>query len=186
MTRSDVAVKSPGILGWNRLNRRNAATATTGTAGKKTEDGDEEEDDDDDEMPAPTTGGGGVTVTVTAIVDGAPRILTKENPVVVAIYGQICFAAKSYLLLPQQPHDLPLSCHRLNRSSHAVSIQQPNPPRCAGDGVLDQIPQMRGATTVGVREVVYNFGRTFHRLFPVLTQPRPQGWMKSPLVTLFS
>ncbi|KAF9034869.1 hypothetical protein BJ165DRAFT_1598451 [Panaeolus papilionaceus] len=151
---------------------RNAATATTGTAGKKkTEDGDE----DDDEMPAPTTGGGGATVTVTASVDGAPMILTKENPVVVATYGQICIAAKSYhrdifyLLhaFDYHPND-PMICLCLAIASIRRAIQRQLDERhhlvMQAMAFLTTYHKLRGATTAGEREVECNFGRTFYQL----------------------
>ncbi|KAF9039744.1 hypothetical protein BJ165DRAFT_1493738, partial [Panaeolus papilionaceus] len=84
---SDTDVKNPGNLRWNGLIRRYASTATTGTAGKK------KTEDEDHWTPAPTTGRGG---GMTANVDGAPRIPTKENTAIFAIYGRICVAAKSY------------------------------------------------------------------------------------------
>ncbi|KAF9034867.1 hypothetical protein BJ165DRAFT_1533893 [Panaeolus papilionaceus] len=88
MKRSDTAVKNLRILRWHG---RYAATATTGGGAgkKKTEDGDE-----DDEAPEPTAGGRGVSAKTNA--EGIPRIPTKENPVIVVIYRQICVATKSY------------------------------------------------------------------------------------------
>ncbi|KAF9039809.1 hypothetical protein BJ165DRAFT_1494194 [Panaeolus papilionaceus] len=96
LTLSDTDVKNPGILRWNGLIRRYASTATTGTAGKK------KTEDEDHWTPAPTTGRGG---GMTANVDGAPRIPTKENPAIFAIYGRICVAAKSYQIYLLRAYD---------------------------------------------------------------------------------
>ncbi|KAF9032358.1 hypothetical protein BJ165DRAFT_1535052 [Panaeolus papilionaceus] len=171
MKLSDTAVKNPGILRWNGLNRRYAATATSGAAGKKkNEDGDEEEEDD--ETPAPT---GGATATATANVDGAPRIPTKGNPVIVAIYGQICVAAKSYqsaifYLLhayDYYPND-PMICLCLAIASIGRAMQRQSDNRhhlvVQAMAFLTKYRKLRGTTTAEVREVEYNFGRTFHQL----------------------
>ena len=54
----------------------------------------EEEEDEDVEIP---NAGEGASSSSTQ-VQGVPKIKlpTKENPVSVAIYGQICLAARSY------------------------------------------------------------------------------------------
>ncbi|KAF9039773.1 hypothetical protein BJ165DRAFT_1613506 [Panaeolus papilionaceus] len=90
---------------------------------------------------------------------GILRILTRENPITVAIYGQICVAEKSYqsaifYLLHaydyySKSHDLPLSRYRLNRAGHTVPILQLTPPRSAGDGIPDKIPQTVGFASLG-------------------------------------
>ena len=89
MKLADTAVKSPEVLKWNPLNKRYAPTAQSG----KVEDGAEEDGDDG----VPEQGGDQETrATATAGSLNLPEIPTKHNPVIVAIYGQICIAAKSY------------------------------------------------------------------------------------------
>jgi general transcription factor 3C polypeptide 3 (transcription factor C subunit 4) len=89
MKLADTAVKSPEVLKWNSLNKRYAPTAQSG----KVEDGAEEDADDG----VPDQGGDQETgTTATAGSPNLPEIPTKNNPVIVAIYGQICIAAKSY------------------------------------------------------------------------------------------
>ena len=81
MKLADVAVRTPEVLKWNALNKRYAATGTV-----KSEPGDGADDDADDAEPvAPTDKDNPVL-----------EIPTKYNPIIVAIYGQICIAAKSY------------------------------------------------------------------------------------------
>lgn len=87
MKLSDTAVKNPDILKWNPLNKRYAATGQ----GKSTDPDDGGEDDGEENER-------GSFENESAAHDKykRPEIPTKENPVIVAIYGQICIAAKSY------------------------------------------------------------------------------------------
>lgn len=77
---NDIAVKNPEQLKWAPASRRYALSTKAGA-----DDAVDEDDDDiaDDSNP--------IHEKV-----NAPRIITKHNPVTVAIYGQICMAAKSY------------------------------------------------------------------------------------------
>lgn len=77
---NDIAVKNPEQLRWAPASRRYALSTKAGA-----DDAGDEEDDDiaDDANP-------------TNEKVNAPRILTKHNPVTIAVYGQICMAAKSY------------------------------------------------------------------------------------------
>ncbi len=86
MKLSDTAVKNPDSLKWNSLNKRYAPINTSKTA--------EPDDDDADDIaaePEQTS-----AATNSADRSGVPALPTKENPVITAIYGQICVAAKSY------------------------------------------------------------------------------------------
>jgi general transcription factor 3C polypeptide 3 (transcription factor C subunit 4) len=83
LKQNDIAIKSPELLKWTPSNRRYAVIATKG--GADTEDpADEDEDILPDENTNPVEN------------PNAPRILTKHNPIPVAVYGQVCTAAKSY------------------------------------------------------------------------------------------
>ncbi|KAG6864405.1 hypothetical protein C0991_009730 [Blastosporella zonata] len=78
MKLADVAVRTPEVLRWNALNKRYAPTATV--------KGEADDDADDVELGS-----------AAAEKDSkALEIPTKYNPILVAIYGQICIAAKSY------------------------------------------------------------------------------------------
>lgn len=84
MKLSDAAVKNPDSLKWNNLNKRYAPTNQSKTA-------DPDDDEADDLVPENDQTAGSSTDSA-----GALRLPTKENPVIIAIYGQICIAAKSY------------------------------------------------------------------------------------------
>jgi general transcription factor 3C polypeptide 3 (transcription factor C subunit 4) len=92
MKLADTAVRTPEVLKWNALNKRYAPMSQM-----KAEPGAEGEDDADDvdgtgagvEKDGPGLGSGAGAGAMT-------EIPTKNNPILVAIYGQICIAAKSY------------------------------------------------------------------------------------------
>ena len=76
---NDIAVKNPEQLKWAPASRRYALSTKVGV-----DDAAEEDDDIADD------------VDPTNEKVNAPRILSKHNPVTIAVYGQICMAAKSY------------------------------------------------------------------------------------------
>jgi general transcription factor 3C polypeptide 3 (transcription factor C subunit 4) len=91
----DMAVKNPDALKWNALNKRwVAAQGSTSAKGVEADDGmdDDIADENTNENPPPS---GGLQDKDKA---NAPRaeMPTKSNPYIVAVYGQICIAAKSY------------------------------------------------------------------------------------------
>ena len=88
MKLSDTAVKNPDILKWNALNKRYAPTGQA-----KSTDPDDGGGDDDGEENVER---GGVVEIESHDKFKRPEIPTKENAVIVTIYGQICIAAKSY------------------------------------------------------------------------------------------
>jgi general transcription factor 3C polypeptide 3 (transcription factor C subunit 4) len=88
MKLGDAAVKNKDSLKWNPLNRRYAPTsAATNNVGE----GDDAVDDDVEDIA-------GEDVPEETPIDKSslPPTPTKNNPLTVAIYGQICAAAKSY------------------------------------------------------------------------------------------
>lgn len=94
---NDTALKNPEALKWNPVLKRYGV-------------GNKVDDDEDDAGAEPTP----VTGVQDAEVQPRPPLPTKENPVGVALYGQICLAAKSYQsalcmpypLIPQLPTDM--------------------------------------------------------------------------------
>jgi general transcription factor 3C polypeptide 3 (transcription factor C subunit 4) len=80
---SDAALKNPDSLRWNPATKRYGA-------GTKADD-DDEQDAADTIQAGRSKDAGDVSPSVPQ-----PRLPTKENPVIVAVYGQICLAAKSY------------------------------------------------------------------------------------------
>lgn len=89
---ADAAVKDPGSLKWNPINKRYASALQGKTSGTGAGGGDEEDAGEDDLDDAAACAGGGESERIV----GAPKIPTKHNPIIVTIYGQICIAARSY------------------------------------------------------------------------------------------
>lgn len=91
MKLTDTAVRTPEVLKWNALNKRYAPTLQM----KSEQEAEVDEDADADDAE-------GMAAAVAGEKDGpgpgagSVVIPTKNNPIVVAIYGQICIAAKSY------------------------------------------------------------------------------------------
>ncbi|OJA08708.1 hypothetical protein AZE42_08889 [Rhizopogon vesiculosus] len=83
----DTAVKTPELLKWNVVGRRYGLSSSVKEESSKVNEG-EEEVDEEAEIPGPTESS---TADKTAI-----RMPTKNNPVIVTLYGQMCLAAKSY------------------------------------------------------------------------------------------
>jgi general transcription factor 3C polypeptide 3 (transcription factor C subunit 4) len=92
MKLSDVAVNNPGNLRWNPLIKRYALKG--GSTKDEGEGEDEEEEDGGNGDPS------AVNISSNEASDSktaaTPPLPTKENPLIVTIYGQICIAAKSY------------------------------------------------------------------------------------------
>lgn len=78
----DTALKSPESLRWNPTLRRYGIGTTSG----ENNDGDEG-DADKDEAQATTAAGQSTE---------QPKLPSKSNPIIVALYGQLCLALKSY------------------------------------------------------------------------------------------
>ena len=82
MKSGDAALKNPDVLKWNGTTKRYGLSGS----GVKVED-----DDDEEEPIVPSTSGNNGPGT-----SEKPKLPTKENPIGVTVYGQICLAAKSY------------------------------------------------------------------------------------------
>ena len=93
MKLADAAVKTPETLRWNPMNRRYAHTNAGGASAKAGDDGDAGEEDD---MDVEAEGDRAHHASTSTISSDNFELPTKQNPVIVAIYGQICIAAKSY------------------------------------------------------------------------------------------
>lgn len=105
MKLSDVAVKDPELLKWNVALKRWAPInpSTLSSGGRKDRDKDRDKDKDNDKDGADDlgeedsdVGGGGTAENDTVLSNDRPILPTKDNPLTVAIYGQMCIAAKSY------------------------------------------------------------------------------------------
>ncbi|EDR05756.1 uncharacterized protein LACBIDRAFT_329309 [Laccaria bicolor S238N-H82] len=161
MKLADTAVKSPEVLnGMHPLHR----------AGKRRmEDGDDGVPDQGGDQAS------GATATAGSL--NVPDILTKHNSVIVAIYGQICIATKSYqsaifYLLHAYDYcpDDPMICLCLAIASIGRAMQRQSDNRhhlvTQAMAFLTQYRSLRGRGMQSVREVEYNFSRTFHQLGP--------------------
>lgn len=89
---ADAAVKDPGSLKWNPVNKRYALASQGKASSAGVTCGADEDDARDDDVDDVVTGAGGESQEIV----GAPKIPTKHNPIIVTIYGQICIAARSY------------------------------------------------------------------------------------------
>ncbi|KAI0072549.1 TPR-like protein [Panus rudis PR-1116 ss-1] len=151
----DLAHKNKDALKWNPNTKR---YALVGSSTK------EEEDEDD--------------VPITNDKQNAQpqaRLPTKDNPIGVALYGQICLAAKSYqsaifyLLHAYDycPYD-PVVCLCLAVASigRAMQRQADNRHHLVTQAMtfLTKYRALRGTNAEGMEEVEYNFGRAFHHL----------------------
>lgn len=76
-------MKNPDSLRWNGTTKR---YGLSGSAAKT-----EEEEEEEETIPVTAASGSNGTE-----VPDKPKLPTKENPIGVAVYGQICLAAKSY------------------------------------------------------------------------------------------
>ncbi|KAL0945283.1 hypothetical protein HGRIS_000791 [Hohenbuehelia grisea] len=159
MKLSDAALKNPESLRYHAALRRWAPVQ--GKAG---------EDDDDDEPVGDTSKQDGEGSS-----DGGPRLPTKPNPMLVAIYGQLCVAAKSYqsaifyLLHAYDycPND-PVICLCLAIASLGRAMQRQSDNRhhlvTQAMAFLTKYRQCRNNSADENEEVEYNFGRAFHQL----------------------
>ena len=89
----DMAVKNPGNLRWNPLNKR---YAMKGGSTKDVDEGDGEGDGEEDDEDAINISNIVANEPSDSKTTAAPPLPTKEDPMIVTIYGQICIAAKSY------------------------------------------------------------------------------------------
>jgi len=162
----DTAVKNKDSLRWNPLNRRYASTSMSTSNPGEGDDGDDDVEDLVGEV-APDE----------APVDkvGVPAIPTKDNPLSVAVYGQICAAAKSYqsaifyLLhaFDYCPED-PMICLCLAIASIGRAMQRQSDNRqhliAQGMAFLSRYRNIRSSSAERTDEVEYNFGRIFQQL----------------------
>ncbi|THV03835.1 TPR-like protein [Dendrothele bispora CBS 962.96] len=158
----DMATNNPDALKWNPINKRYAPAPT----GRKSADVQDEPEDDSD--------GPGDDVVSTANPEKL-TLPTKNNPLVVAIYGQMCVAAKSYqsaifyLLHAYDycPND-PMICLSLAIASIGRAMQRQSDNRhhliAQGMAFLSKYRLLRGSDPAQLSEVDFNFGRAFQQL----------------------
>ncbi|KAH9921621.1 TPR-like protein [Fomitopsis serialis] len=154
---ADAALRKPDAVRWNSTLRR------YGLGSSKSGDGDDVDEEDD----APREG--------STVSEEKASLPTKGNPVNVAVYGQICLAAKSYqsalfYLLHAYDYcpDDPLICLCLAIASFGRAMQRQADNRnhliTQGMAFLSRYRTIRGAKSEDVDEVEFNFGRAFQQL----------------------
>ncbi|KAJ7064882.1 hypothetical protein C8F01DRAFT_778362 [Mycena amicta] len=126
--------------------------------------------DEDDEGEAPDE-----SLPTAAGTRTLPDFAKKPNPVIVALYGQMCVTAKSYqsaIFYLLQAYDLcpndPVICISLAIASLGRAMQRQSDNRhhliAQAMALLSQYRQLRCEETNGVGEVDYNFGRAFQQI----------------------
>ncbi|GBE87309.1 TPR-like protein [Sparassis crispa] len=156
---ADAAVKNKDVLKWNNTLHRYGL----GSASSKV---DADDVDDEDDIPAEIS---------PADSEKSRRMPTKDNPIGVAIYGQICLAAKSYqsalfYLLHAYDYcpDDPMICLCAAIASLGRAMQRQSDNRhhliAQGMAFLTRYRTLRGCDAVGMDEVEFNFGRAFQQL----------------------
>ncbi|KAJ3836438.1 hypothetical protein F5878DRAFT_259541 [Lentinula raphanica] len=179
MKLSDVAVKDRELLKWNVALKRWAPIlpSTLSSGGRKDRDKDKDKDldkdlgDDPGEEDSDEAGGGAGGTDTT----DRPALPTKDNPLTVAIYGQMCIAAKSYqsaifyLLHAYDycPDDAMVSLSLAIASiGRAMQRQSDNRHHLIAQGMafLSKYRTLHAANPAHLSEVEYNFGRTFQQL----------------------
>ncbi|THH30538.1 hypothetical protein EUX98_g3645, partial [Antrodiella citrinella] len=158
---ADAAFRNKDSLKWNNVTKRYAPTGSSSKA--------DDEDDDEVAIGVPEESGKGAQQTQ------KPNLPTKRNPMGVAVYGQICLAARSYqsalfyLLHAYEycPQD-PMICLCLAIASVGRAMQRPADNRhhlvTQGLAFLAKYRKIRGEDMEHLDEVEYNFGRAFHQL----------------------
>ncbi|KAI5998108.1 hypothetical protein EDD15DRAFT_2243627 [Pisolithus albus] len=163
---SDAVVRTPELLKWNSSSRRyNLSSTKTGEDDDGTRGGDALDEEVDDIGDADPSGD-----------KRQPRLPTKNNPMPVTIYGQLCLAAKSYqsaifyLLHAYDycPED-PMICLCLAISSMGRAMQRQSDNRhhliVQGMAFLSHYRRIRRQDGDHVLpEIEFNFGRAFHQL----------------------
>ncbi|KAJ4480918.1 hypothetical protein J3R30DRAFT_3462311 [Lentinula aciculospora] len=182
MKLSDVAVKDSGLLKWNVALKRWAPIlpSTLSSGGRKDRDRDRDKDKDkdgEDEIGGEDSdgGGGGTGENDIASLINRPALPTKDNPLTVAIYGQMCIAAKSYqsaifyLLHAYDycPED-PMIALSLAIASVGRAMQRQSDNRhhliAQGMAFLSKYRSIRSVDPFRLSEVEFNFGRMFQQL----------------------
>ncbi|CAK5274676.1 unnamed protein product [Mycena citricolor] len=151
-----VASKNPELAKWTPAQKRFSLINNKG------EDGDDEPADE----AVPTAVGGDHVL---------PAYARKPNPVITAIYGQVCVAAKSYqsaifyLLQAYEmcPED-PMICLSLTMASLGRAMQRQSDNRhhlvAQALAFLSRYRALRTEQTHGLGEIEYNFGRAFQQI----------------------
>ncbi|KIY61656.1 TPR-like protein [Cylindrobasidium torrendii FP15055 ss-10] len=155
---ADSAVQAPDSLKYNINSRRYAAIATV-----------KQDDDDDADVDNLAVGLEREKYHI------APPLPNKPNPITVAVYGQVCVAAKSYqsaLFYLLHAYDYcpqdPMVCLSLAIASIGRAMQRQADNRhflvAQAMAFLTKYRALRSVDPLRLEEVEFNFARTFHQL----------------------
>ncbi|KAG7095406.1 hypothetical protein E1B28_006157 [Marasmius oreades] len=171
MKLADAGVNNRDSLRWNPLNKRWAPVSSNGQGkrGAVEEEGDEgDEDEGQGAIPR-------LQDTAQDEKDKRTPLPTKNNPLPLALYGQMCIAAKSYQsaifyllraydFCPQDP--MICLCLAIASIGRAMQRQSDNRHHLITQGLafLSQYRKLRRSDGIYLGEVEFNFGRTFQQL----------------------
>ncbi|KAF9269641.1 TPR-like protein [Marasmius fiardii PR-910] len=171
MKLAEAAVKNRDSLRWNPMNKR-WAPITNVVQGKKGATGDDGDDGDEDEGQGSAPRGQNISEIGK---DRKTPLLTKDNPLPLTLYGQMCIAAKSYQsavfyllraydFCPQDP--MICLCLAIASIGRAMQRQSDNRHHLITQGLafLSQYRKLRQSDGIYLGEVEFNFGRTFQQL----------------------
>ncbi|KAJ7892735.1 TPR-like protein [Mycena olivaceomarginata] len=156
MRMSHATVKTPELVHWNKQGKRFSIPESKMEEAADDDDASEPDESVDDAHPLP---------------DAA----RKPNPLITALYGQMCVSAKSfqsaifYLLYAYElcPDD-PVICLSLAVASIGRAMQRQSDNRhhliAQAMAVLARYRQFRTEQPDSVGEIDFNFGRAFHQL----------------------
>ncbi|KAG2040882.1 TPR-like protein [Suillus americanus] len=156
----DASVKTPELMKWNVVGRK----YNLSSSGKEEPSKVEEEVDEEAEIPGP--------MESNATEKTAIQMPTKNNPIIVTLYGQMSLAAKSYQSAICKSVSLsrnPVVCLSLAIASLGRAMQRQSDNRhhmiAQGMAFLSQYRTLRKSSgDEMLAEVDYNFGRAFHQL----------------------
>ncbi|KAG1750557.1 uncharacterized protein EDB91DRAFT_1108147 [Suillus paluster] len=168
----DAAVKTPELMKWNVIGRKYNMSSSGKEEPLKANEV-EEEGDEEAEIAGPAESH---TTESTTTEKTAVQMPTKNNPIIVTLYGQMSLAAKSYqsaifyLLHAYDycPED-PVVCLSLAIASLGRAMQRQSDNRhhmiAQGMAFLSQYRKIRKSSgDEMLAEIDYNFGRAFHQL----------------------
>ncbi|KAJ7116658.1 hypothetical protein C8R44DRAFT_212104 [Mycena epipterygia] len=154
----DAAANNPESLAWSQMNKRFSLKAVAGDSeGEENEEGEQKSDRKRKQRPR------------------LPDVVKKNNPVVVALYGQMCLVTKSYqsamfyLLMAYdycQEDPLVSICITVASLGRAVQRQCDNRHHLVAQAMafLSRYRALRGVDGDHLIEIEFNVGRTFHQL----------------------
>ncbi|KAJ6568937.1 hypothetical protein B0H19DRAFT_1134257 [Mycena capillaripes] len=166
----DAAANNPEALTWSMQNKRFSTKSIGGAEPDDDDDEDHDQQAEEERKPDISTGG-----RKRQRAPRLPEIATKPNPVVLALYGQVCLIAKSYqsamfylLMAFDHCQEDPMISLSITAASlgRAMQRQCDNRHHLITQAVafLARYRVLRAVHGDHTVEIEYNVGRTFHHL----------------------